>query len=253
MLWSAKSGALETTDRRVKMKKIIIITLSLLLLVTSLSFSQTAGGPAPASIGVDSAQQKLVEVSVTKFEDIAYWNSTMPLDDGFIQIRRFEGAPLAKEALAGEVASNVKERDKYVLGAKVQYIKRNMGSFCIFPVKPLPIEGITKTLSVWVVGRNYNHNLKILIRDYSGRQMELSIGKLNFMGWKKLTVAIPPRIMQSEHHFSNLRGIQFIGFRVESDLLESYGTYYIYFDDLRAVTDMFDEEYRDQDDMTDSW
>lgn len=235
------------------MKKIIIITLSLLLLVTSLSFSQAVGGPDPASIGVDSAQQKLVEVSVTKFEDVAYWNSAMPLDDGFIQIRRFEGGPLAKEAIAGEEESNVQERDKYVLGAKVQYIKRNMGSFAVFPVKPLPIEGITKTLSVWVVGRNYNHILKILIRDYLGREQELSIGKLNFMGWKKLTVAVPPRIIQSEHHFSNLRGIQFIGFRVESNLMESYGSYYIYFDDLRAVTDMFDEEYRDPDDMADGW
>ena len=235
------------------MKKIIIITLSLLLLITSLSFSQEVGGPDSASIGVDSAQQKLVEVSVTKFEDVAYWNSTMPLDDGFIQIRRFEGAPLAKEVIVGEEENNIQEGDKYVLGAKVNYIKRNMGSFAIFPVKPLPIEGITKTFSVWVVGRNYNHNLKILIKDYFGRDQELSIGKLNFMGWKKLTVAIPPRIIQSEHHFSNLRGIQFMGFRVDSNLQESYGSYYIYFDDLRAVTDMFDEEYRDQDDMADSW
>lgn len=235
------------------MKKIIIITLSLLFLLTSLSFAQSEGGPDSENIGVDSAQQRLIELSVTKFEDVAYWKCTMPLDDGFIQIRRFSGGPLDKEAIVGEEDSKVQEGDKYVLGTKVQYIKRNLGSFAVFPVKPLPIEGITKTLSVWVVGRNYNHSLKILIRDYFGRTQAISFGKLNFMGWKKLTVAIPPRIIQSDHHFTNLRGIQFIGFRVDSDLMESYGSYYIYFDDLRAVTDMFDEEYRDPDDMADGW
>jgi hypothetical protein len=35
--------------------------------------------------------------------------------------------------------------------------------------------------------------------------------------------------------------------------MESYGTYYVYFDGLRAVTDLFAETYRDLDDMTDGW
>ncbi len=215
--------------------------------------AQEIEGTQAEKIGVDSAQQKLVEISVTKFEDVAFWKSSMPLDQGLNRIRRFKGSPLGKEPIAGEEASNVRETDDYVLGAKIAFFRRGKNTFAVYPVRPIHIEGITKTLSVWVVGRNFNHTLKVVIADYYGMKRELTIGKLNFMGWKKLTVAIPPSISQDEFHFSSQRGIKFIGFKVDFDIMESYGTYYIYFDDLRAVTDLFAEEYRDRDDMTDGW
>jgi len=68
-----------------------------------------------------------------------------------------------------------------------------------------------------------------------------------------MTAAIPPRIVQDEFHYAVDRGVKIVGFKIEFDLLESYGTYYTYFDDLRAVTDLFAETYRDADDMTDGW
>ena len=48
-------------------------------------------------------------------------------------------------------------------------------------------------------------------------------------------------------------GIMIEGFNIQCEIDETYGTYYIYFDDLRAVTDLFAEENRDIDDMNDSW
>jgi len=66
-------------------------------------------------------------------------------------------------------------------------------------------------------------------------------------------VAIPPRIVQDEYHFTQQRGIMLLGFKLEFDMMESYGTYYVYFDDMRATTDLFAEAYRDRDDMPDGW
>ena len=48
-------------------------------------------------------------------------------------------------------------------------------------------------------------------------------------------------------------GITIRGFNILCDLDETYGSYYIYMDDLRAVTDLFAEESRDEDDILDSW
>ena len=59
------------------------------------------------------------------------------------------------------------------------------------------------------------------------------------MGWKQLTVAVPPSIVQDEYHFTSQRGIKLLGIEIDFDLEESFGTYYVYFDDLRAVTDLF--------------
>jgi hypothetical protein len=100
----------------------------------------------------------------------------------------------------------------------------------------------------------------LLIEDFFGRTFELYMGRLNFQGWKKMTVAIPPQadnsltgIVQRNYHYNNLLGIKIVGFRIDVDPMEAYGSYYIYFDDLRAVTDLFAENSRDPDDMMDSW
>ena len=79
------------------------------------------------------------------------------------------------------------------------------------------------------------------------------MGKLNFSGWKELTVAIPPHIKQRDFHFANRMGVKVTGLIVKTDPAESYGSYYVYFDGMRAVTDLFAEENRDTDDFTDAW
>ena len=68
-----------------------------------------------------------------------------------------------------------------------------------------------------------------------------------------MVVAIPPNIVQRNYHYNDKMGIQIIGFKVECDLEETYGKYYLYFDDLRAVTDLFAEQNRDADDINDAW
>ena len=234
------------------MKKIGVAALVALLVPLALS-AQDVGGIDPERVGRDQAQQYLTEISVSKFEDVAFWGASMPLDDGIVRIRRFEGGPAGKQPLEGEIQAGVQEQDEYVLGAKLQFFRRGGGAAAIFPVRPLPVEGITKTISVWVVGRNYNHVLKAVIADYFNQRREITLGKLNFMGWKQLTAAVPPRIVQDEYHFAADRGIKLVGFKIEFDLPERYGTYYVYFDDARAVSDLFAEVYRDTDDMTDGW
>jgi len=235
--------------------RLTIALLALTVLVGVPAFAQnvTVGEPNPADIGKDQAQQLLKEVSVSKFEDAAFWYGGMALDMGVLQLKRLVGGPAGKTAIADEGTIGIKEEDKYVLGAKVSFFHRGVSEFSIHPAQPIPVEGIVKTLSVWVVGRNFNHVLKVQFLDYRGNVQELTVGTLNFIGWKKLTVAIPPSILQNEYHYSYKSGIQIIGFKVETDPLDSYGTYYIYFDDLRAVTDLFGESKRDADDMSDGW
>jgi len=232
---------------------IALLALTVLIGVPALAQNLTVGEPNPAEIGKDQAQQLLKEVSVSKFEDAAFWYGGMALDMGVIQLKRLVGGPAGKTSIADEASIGIKEEDKYVLGVKVSFFHRGVSEFSIHPAQPIPVEGIVKTLSVWVVGRNFNHVLKVQFLDYRGAVQELTVGTLNFIGWKKLTVAIPPSILQNEYHYSYKSGIQIIGFKVETDPLDSYGTYYIYFDDLRAVTDLFGESKRDADDMSDGW
>jgi hypothetical protein len=240
------------------MKRLLIIAL-LLPVVFGMAFAQAEVGETdPNELGIDSAQQQLKEVSVDKFENDGFWFSTMSGDEGYTQSRLFAGGPDGKEAIPDEEGMDIP--DQYVLGVRVDYLRRGMNTFTIRPIRPVPIEGITKTVSVWVIGRNFNHELTLLIQDFFGKNYELYMGKLNFQGWKKMTVAIPPQsstgvngVTQRSYHYNNQTGIKIMGFRVNCDLAETYGSYYIYFDDMRAVTDLFAENNRDPDDMVDGW
>lgn len=214
---------------------------------------QEVGAPDFENIGVDSAQQSLKEISVSKLEDPAFFRSAMSGDEGYTLLRRLPGSPAEKTPIAAEQEAGIKEADDHVLGVKVSYLRRGVNSFGVVPVKPLPIPGIAKTISVWVAGRNTENELTVILMDYFNQPKELYLGSLNFSGWKKLTVAIPPEIVQRDYHYPNVSGLKFNGFRVHCDPEDTYGVYYVYFDDLRAVTDLFTEENRDYDDMTDGW
>jgi len=140
-----------------------------------------------------------------------------------------------------------------VLGVKASFFRRGNAEIYVQPIRPLQVPGITKTLSVWVVGRNFNHRLSIVVADFFGNVNILDMGALNFSGWKQMTTAVPPTLVQQDFHYNDRMGIQILGFMIEPDLMETYGTYYIYFDGLRALTDLFADESRDPDDMVDSW
>lgn len=84
--------------------------------------SSDVAAPDPGKIGVDTAQQKLKEVSVDKFEAAGFWNAYISSDEGFVQARLFEGGPAGKanEPIADEryVGIDPKVADQYVLGVR---------------------------------------------------------------------------------------------------------------------------------------
>jgi hypothetical protein len=233
------------------MKRVLLLTI--LIAGSAMFIAAQQAEPEAANIGVDTAQQQLQEVSISKFENAGFWSVYMPIDQGVIESRRFEGGPNDKQPLPEEQQIGIATPDEFVLGVKASFFRRGNAEIYVQPIRPLQVPGITKTISVWVVGRNFNHRLKVVVGDYFGNVNVLEMGTLNFSGWKEMTVAVPPTLVQRDFHYNDRMGLQILGFIIEPALLETYGTYYVYFDGLRALTDLFAEESRDPDDMIDSW
>ncbi|MCG8453962.1 MAG: flagellar filament outer layer protein FlaA [Spirochaetales bacterium] len=234
------------------MKKSMIVAAVLLVALSGFIGAQTLDID-PTATGIVTAQQKLKEISVSKMEDAGFWYGIFPGDNGIIEMRAFPGGPADKEPVEAETQFGLAETDENVVGAKVSFYKRGVVDFTLKPIRPLPIEGITKTISIWVAGRNTNHELQLLVSDHFGNKAVVPMGKLNFSGWKQLTVTIPPTVKQRDYHYNDRMGISIDGFNVRCNIDETYGRYYVYFDDIRAVTDLFAEETRDADDMMDAW
>ncbi|NIZ18703.1 flagellar filament outer layer protein FlaA [Entomospira culicis] len=192
-------------------------------------------------VGTNSAVSdptKLQEVQVSTMSDPSAWVGRMSRDNGIITVRGLESdGSVEKLPLNGE--DGAQDESGFILGARVQFIRRALSHFTIKSVNPLLIEGVTKTISVQVAGRNVPHTLSIVIRDYEGRRHELVMGKLDFAGWKQLSVSIPESVVQKDRHYGHLAGIFVEEFIVRADLEEARGVYLLWLDDLRAVVDLY--------------
>ncbi len=233
------------------MKKIVAVTVFLALVAFPVFAQDT---PAqPGALGVDTAQQNLQEVSVNRFEDPGFWISSIPADRGLIMHRRVAGGPADKEPIPSEEAAGIEPVDDFVIGVRTDFYRRGSATLSLRPVRPIAIPGIVKTISVWVVGRNFNHRLSLVVEDFFGNINVLPMGRLNHTGWRQMTVAIPPTIRQRNPHYNTETGLKVLGLVIDAAIEEAYGTFYVYFDDMRAVTDLFGEDIRDPDDMVDGW
>jgi hypothetical protein len=239
------------------MKKLLASCFVLVFASVLFAQSQTLSDPNPETVGADSAMMSLREVSVDKFEREGSWNVHMSPDNGVIAARLFKGAPAMKEPLPEDEGNE--DLDTQVFGVRVDFFKRGINSFTIMAGRPLPVEGTVKTVSLWACGRNQSHDMYLLIQDYFGRNYEVYMGNLGFSGWKKLTAVIMPSpdgehgIVQSSAYYGDRPGFKILGFRVDCNPIQAKGSYYLYLDDLRAVTDLYDLENRDEDDMLDNW
>lgn len=200
-------------------------------------------------VGIQTAGQLLADISVTHFEDADTWSSSMSIDQGIIMSMKRKGRPIE----VPEIDPNDGTENEYVLGVKVAFTQRGYSRFTLIPPKPIKIPGITKAISMWVCGRSFRHRLYIHILDYKGNPMILEMGPIDFVGWKKMAIAIPATIAQHNYHSTEWRGISYNGMIIETDPAESYGVYYAYFDEIRAIIDIYSEENRDEDDMQDGW
>mgnify|MGYP003413118331 FL=1 len=239
------------------MKKLLTCCFVLAFASVLFAQTQTLSEPNPETVGADSAMMSLREVSVDKFEREGSWNVHMSPDNGVIAARLFKGAPAMKEPLPEDEGNE--DLDTQVLGVRVDFFRRGVNSFNIMAGRPMPVEGTVKTVSMWVCGRNQSHDMYLLIQDYFGRNYEVYMGNLGFSGWKKLTAVIMPSpdgehgIVQSSAYYGDKPGFKILGFRVDCNPIQAKGSYYLYLDDLRAVTDLYDLENRDEDDMLDNW
>ncbi len=237
------------------MKKFLLSVLVAAAACAVFAQNSIVDEPNPETVGNDSAMQALRELSLDRFERDGSWFVHMSPDYGVISARNFEGSPAMKEPLKGDEDAE----DTQVLGVKVEFFRRGVNSFYVTAQRPIAIEGVTKTVSVWVCGRNQGHDMYLLVEDYFGRSYELYMGNLGFSGWKKLTAVVPPSpdsehgIVQHSAYYGDKPGLRIIGFRVDCSPMLARGTYYMYLDDLRCVTDLYDLENRDVDDMSDAW
>jgi hypothetical protein len=160
------------------------------------------------------------------------------------------------------------------LGINSSFTRRGYNWLDVYPVGPdneekgngFDIPGRIQYMDMWVWGSNLNYTIEAYFRDHQGMIRSVNMGSLAYEGWKNLRVKIPSNFLQSKKVLPNLAPLRFIKFRIWTapteivDQLDPrypgnpldprnpgrYTGVFIYFDNLRILTDMFEAPYDGQ-------
>jgi len=131
------------------------------------------------------------------------------------------------------------------LGIHGRFDRRGYNWIDVYPTKDdkpaeIPIPGRVRLLDMWVWGANFNYYVEVFLRDYQGVVHTLRFGEINHTGWKNLRVNIPTGIPQSKRTLPLYTGLTFVKFRIWTQPAEQVDDFYVYFKQLKALTDIFE-------------
>jgi len=144
------------------------------------------------------------------------------------------------------------ENPNHILGVKTYFNDRGFDRVEILPPHEYVVKGKARQFSVWVLGRNFRHTMHIKLRDYRGKLHKLRLGRLDFFGWRKLTVVVPGWLPQSTRYSMLDKNLHFVSLYVTSDVHEVGGSFYFYVDGLQVLRDESEQQYPGSE-IKDNW
>ena len=135
-----------------------------------------------------------------------------------------------------------------------KFDRRGYNWIDIYPVKAesdpddpepfeIPIPGRLQYMDMWVWGSNLNFYMEAYFRDYQGVVHCLHMGNLAYQGWRNLRVRIPTSMPQAKRVLPRLANLTFVKFRVWTTPMERVDNFYVYFNQMKILTDTFESLY----------
>jgi hypothetical protein len=217
--------------------KRILLTILALTVITS-AYSQNKKDDKSGKKGKTVSGDVYQEITLESFE-----NTNFTQKDIQYRVSKEQKASIA---IRDQYPAPIKDSKKY-LGLKVYGRK---GDFLnLVPPKKLIIDKFCKTISIWIYGKMFAGELSFLLKDANNQPHRLIIGKLDFLGWRKLSVKITPEISQQDKYLSQKRQIEILKIIYSPGNLGRLPLWhYFYIDDITATVR---EKYTDR--QSDDW
>jgi hypothetical protein len=220
------------------MKRSVLFPLILLVALLPVYGQEKPAEKPAATDKVVTGDQLYSEITVEDFETTQYSDKDMSFTKS--------GEQQAGVSIRDQFPAPITNSKKY-LGAKI-YGKQG-DSLTINPARPLVIEKFCKSISVWVYGKNFSGELSMFLKDANAKVHRIPIGKLNFLGWRKMTITLTDDVAQEDKFLTQKRQLEIMKFLYKPGNTGRLPLWnYFYMDDITAVVR---EKYTDR--QSDEW
>lgn len=110
----------------------------------------------------------------------------------------------------------------------------------------IQLPGRARALSVWVHSRGHDYELEVWVKDFKGDVHILKMGSLKYVGWRPLRAFIPEYVPQETSSFPQTRVTKVVRFVVRAKPEAGTDTVYLFFDQLKVLTDTFEVNFDGQ-------
>ena len=104
----------------------------------------------------------------------------------------------------------------------------------------IPLPGRVRYFDLWVWSGNIDCYIEAMIRDYQGIVHTIHFGDIAHYGWRNMRAYIPNSIRQEKRILPSHAGLRFVKFRIWTRPTEKVDDFYIYFKQLKVLTDTFE-------------
>ncbi len=148
-------------------------------------------------------------------------------------------------AVRDQFPSPAKDSKKY-LGVKI--LGKSGDVIQITPPKKLTIDKYCQSISMWVYGKDLSGELSLMIKDSEGASHRIIMGRLNYQGWRELTVNIPKDVAQMDKYLSQKTQIEITKIMYNPGNTGRLPMWnYLYIDDISAtVREKFYDKQSDE-------
>ncbi len=244
-------------------------TISLVLAVfIAITGSTDTKAKTKTIIGNDVSAYQLRPEVVEDFEKDNGWKIVpTPYDPTFVNSRADQNVVDGKPGDLGDTPA------KKVYGVRFQFrypgynfvtifppiLKEKDGKDALDPVTQevigpaVPLKGVVQKLSVWVMSQGKKYVLEGYIRDWKGNTHKVLFryrdedgrmrADLDFVGWRPMVADIPVDVPQEVSSFPKHKGLKFVKFIVRSTPHTNTEPVYLFFDQLKTLTNRFDVHF----------
>lgn len=196
-----------------------------------------------------AATENVASIAVDDFNDLWTYKASANLDTEKTKLFIMDGGAQNDNLYPTDTQGKTKK----CMALKAGFQNKGFNFIELYPPKPIVIPGKARAIQLWLLGMKYNWSLELWVMDFNGMLHKMDFGSLYFEGWQSLTRIIPPQIPQQDASYPKDKPLKVIKIVLRGDPENRYDRFYFAIDQMKVISDIYQETFEGMDLINKSW